>query len=168
MNNTVSTIPYEIQDTRFDDMIVGTVLNIAVTVLVRILQRVSPFHINTRNIHTYDKKPIVLISFKCIRTMFFIVLLSNSILIAANFKPIGIALYVVYWAPVTAWWHLFYDKQFKMAMVYGIMSAKCGIFIAVTTQSLHLWFVAIAWSIYISYLAAWYQFCNPDFGESEV
>ena len=142
-----------------EHLLTATLLNIILTFVTRLLQRSSPYVINTKALDNYDKPYH---SFKCIRFLFSLVLLSNSVLIADDFHYRGILLYTIYWVPVVMWWEEFYKKNFKRALFLGLVSAKTGVLMAMLFKPHPLfWTGAVLWSGYISFLAGWYQYCLP-------
>ncbi len=140
-------------------IIQATGLNLGLTLLTRILQRASPYQINTSALNEYETP---FHSFHCLRLTFGILLITNSILIAEDWTLRGILLYIVYWMPTVAWFEVFYSTRFKFAFFIGLSSAMLGMINALIFKSHPFyWSFAIAYSVFIAYLGAYYEYCIP-------
>jgi hypothetical protein len=138
-------------------LLLSLVLNVNLSILARMIQGAQPFHINTDKIHPLET-PKILLNFAHIRIIFITLMIYNSLLIATDFNIHGIFLYAIYWLPVIWWWEEFYNLRFQRALLVSSISAKISIILVVVFEPHPLfWVPSILWSIYITYLSAWFE-----------
>lgn len=143
-------------------ILLATILNVNFVVIARMLQGVNVTSINTEKIKQIQEKPLVYCNFTTIRFIFMLLILYNSILIADDFEPVPLLLYLIYWIPVVCWFHVFYNLQFGRAVMYSSFSSKFSTILAVTFEPHPLyWVPSCLFSVYCMYISLWYKYCLP-------
>lgn len=143
-------------------VIMGIALNINLSIVLRMIQGVSPLYINLSKIKEVQCPHKL--TFQRLRFIFTLLVIYMGYPLSTymfNFKKF--LAYLLFWCPTICWWHLFGSCYFKTAIAISTLNSMYLIFIFD-----RILLPLVAWNILSIYLCVWYKSYVPEVTRSLV
>ena len=140
----------------------GIALNINLSIVLRMVQGVSPLQINLTKLKEVGSPERV--TFKKLRVLFTLLVIYMGYPLSIymfNFKKF--LAYLLFWCPTICWWHFFGSCHFKTAIVISTLNSMYLIF-------LFEWMLIpiLVWNVFSIYLCVWYKSYVPQVTQNLV